>query len=782
MYKLNGDVSSLQSTGPMTESLNNVLLLLVGLPGSGKSTFCNKLMQSSPQKWKRICQDIISNGKRGTKDQCLKEAEKALCQGFNVMIDRCNLTIKQRQEFLQLATRISAQVHALILDIPVKICIQRAMQRIGHEGGLEGKHAPAAVQRMAQTLERPAEVEGFTSIFTCCTADDIERAFCMYHLDTQGDHRNNDNDKNVSGNVTGERVCGTSLGSNKYCTHDDIRKAFSTHQLDTQQDYRNNDKRVPGKLNSETEYGDNFSSINSSDAGFRTLAFPSISTSDFQFDHEKAADIIVDVASNFLQEFKGLGLRLVFVDLKENSDMLTRVRQKSTALGMRSEEFMVIAGDITKLRSSSKLECSFIANATNWRLRPGGGGVNAAIFNAAGEGLEIETKKRVKTLAPGSALTVPLPASSPLYMNEGVTHIIHVLGPNMNPQRPNCLQGNYVEGSKLLRDAYSCMFRAFASCVESQSDQPVNQITNPCKSKDKQNAFTILMQSAKRKSWTVDNSMKAKHHRQTTGQQEAESSMKSISAGESDDTFHKLELDGAKSTAESQGRSIISKGEIQRPSLSTGVSKVKQGDAWTEALRNIALHPEHYQNMTLKVTDQAVVINDKFPKARKHLLVLSRMDGLDSIKDLRSSHLALLYHMQSLGMEFVQAFLKEDISLVFRMGYHLDPSMRQLHMHIMSQDFDSPSLKNKKHWNSFTSTFFRDSKGVIEEIEKMGRVQPVDDESSLLTMELRCHRCRSVQPNIPRLKKHIHTCQQPFPAGLLQKGFLIMADNENGKK
>ena len=34
-----------------------------------------------------------------------------------------------------------------------------------------------------------------------------------------------------------------------------------------------------------------------------------------------------------------------------------------------------------------------------------------------------------------------------------------------------------------------------------------------------------------------------------------------------------------------------------------------------------------------------------------------------------------------------------------------------LHLHVISQDFDSPCLKTKKHWHSFTSEFFLDSTG-----------------------------------------------------------------------
>lgn len=42
----------------------------------------------------------------------------------------------------------------------------------------------------------------------------------------------------------------------------------------------------------------------------------------------------------------------------------------------------------------------------------------------------------------------------------------------------------------------------------------------------------------------------------------------------------------------------------------------------------------------------------------------------------------------------------------FKIGYHAEPSMQQLHLHVISMDFNSPSLKTKKHWNSFNTEFF----------------------------------------------------------------------------
>ncbi|TQD79485.1 hypothetical protein C1H46_034949 [Malus baccata] len=101
--------------------------------------------------------------------------------------------------------------------------------------------------------------------------------------------------------------------------------------------------------------------------------------------------------------------------------------------------------------------------------------------------------------------------------------------------------------------------------------------------------------------------------------------------------------------------------------------------------------------------------------------------------------------------------------------------MRQLHLHVISQDFDSTHLKNKIQWNSFNTAFFRDSMDVVvEEVSSDGKAKLKDDDR-LLSMELRCHRCRSAHPNIPRLKSHITNCRAPFPSTLLQNGCLVHA-------
>lgn len=204
----------------------------------------------------------------------------------------------------------------------------------------------------------------------------------------------------------------------------------------------------------------------------------------------------------------------------------------------------------------------------------------------------------------------------------------------------------------------------------------------------------------------------------------------------------------------------------------------KSWGSWAQALYHIAMHPEKHKDKLLEVLDDVVVLNDLYPKACKHLLVLARHEGLDCLADVHQEQLQLLMTMHAVGLKWAEKFLHDDSSMVFRLGYHSVPSMRQLHLHVISQDFNSNHLKNKKHWNSFNTAFFRDSVDVIEEIKNHGKAT-IKDEDCRLSIELRCHRCRSAHPNIPRLKSHISICQAPFPHALLENGRLVLAPKHN---
>jgi len=102
---------------------------------------------------------------------------------------------------------------------------------------------------------------------------------------------------------------------------------------------------------------------------------------------------------------------------------------------------------------------------------------------------------------------------------------------------------------------------------------------------------------------------------------------------------------------------------------------------------------------------------------------------------------------------------RNDPAVQFKLGFHAIPSMRQVHMHVISTDMDSDHLKNKKHWNSFTTSSFLDAQQVRDMLATQGTVQfNKTDYEALLKRPLRCHRCGAEISTIPALKSHIQTC------------------------
>ncbi|KAK9290391.1 hypothetical protein L1049_008560 [Liquidambar formosana] len=734
-----------------------LVVILVGAPGSGKSTFCENVMRSSSRPWVRICQDSIGNGKTGTKSQCLTSAVSALKDRKSVFIDRCNLDREQRADFVKLGGP-QVDMHAVVLDLPAKLCISRSVKRTGHEGNLQGGKAAAVVNRMLQKKELPKLSEGFSRITFCQNDSDVEAALNTYSalgpLDTlpSGCFGQKNPDSKVQlgimkflKKVEAPTNAGAVVNSSQDSTSTQI-----TREKEPCGKGPENVSSSSGYVGKETKEGEDLAvglvsgTVSLNDVP--TLAFPSISTSDFQFNHDRASDIIVEKVEEFVNKI-GNG-RLVLVDLSNGSKILSLVRAKAAHKKIDSNKFLTFVGDITRLYSEGGLRCNVIANAANWRLKPGGGGVNAAIFSAAGPALEVATKERAGSLLPGNAVVVPLPATSPLFSREGITHVIHVLGPNMNPQRPNCLNSDYNKGCKVLREAYSSLFEGFVSIVKTQENSPKGSIKNlGLESSESQDHF----------------GGGPRNHFPNSGQKIKRES------------FYESERNKKCKGFQDELGADVTNSRVGKETLNNN----KAWGAWAQALYHIAMDPERYKNDVIEISDDVVVLNDLYPKAQRHLLVLARPEGLDHLADVRKEHLQLIKTMHAMGLKWAEKFLCEDASLVFRLGYHSDPSMRQLHLHVISQDFNSKHLKNKKHWNSFTTAFFRDSVDVIEEISNNGKATLKDDDS-LLSMELRCHRCRSAHPNIPRLKSHISNCQAPFPATLLQNDRLVLASSKAG--
>ncbi|KAL1412886.1 aprataxin-like protein [Vanrija albida] len=181
-------------------------------------------------------------------------------------------------------------------------------------------------------------------------------------------------------------------------------------------------------------------------------------------------------------------------------------------------------------------------------------------------------------------------------------------------------------------------------------------------------------------------------------------------------------------------------------------------------------------------TPHTIAIFDAYPKARYHFLVLPRLPSdlgpsitardLDSLASLlRLPHAArdaVLRAMRNAATE-VEEMVRDEMLKTegwqwpVLAGFHAVPSMRHVHLHVISSDLVSPSLKTKKHYNSFRPDlgFFvsldeveewcSDSDSQLAE-RQAGMLQ---SREQLLREPLACFKCHAELRNMPLLKEHL---------------------------
>eukprot|EP01125_Pyxidicula_operculata_P002407 TRINITY_DN12282_c0_g1_i1.p1 TRINITY_DN12282_c0_g1~~TRINITY_DN12282_c0_g1_i1.p1 ORF type:complete len:251 (-),score=24.08 TRINITY_DN12282_c0_g1_i1:57-785(-) len=132
--------------------------------------------------------------------------------------------------------------------------------------------------------------------------------------------------------------------------------------------------------------------------------------------------------------------------------------------------------------------------------------------------------------------------------------------------------------------------------------------------------------------------------------------------------------------------------------------------------------------------EDVLTIVDAYPKARIHLLIIPQKDIRD-IRLLTSEHVPLLEKFKNLADEIVHYFVTEKTeayhnpNYTFRMGFHSVQSMNQVHMHLISNDMDSPAMKKKHHYISFTNdTFFFPIDNAISDLKQHGKLVLLTDE------------------------------------------------------
>ena len=136
--------------------------MLVGLPGSGKSTYVENLggMALSSDEIRRLLSDDATNQNIHRRvfavlRQLLKH--RLELQRPVSYIDATNLTPQERRPYIQLAGLYDCEIEAVFFDVPVEECRRRnrARHRIVPD---------EAIALMAQRLVAPDVQEGFSRV------------------------------------------------------------------------------------------------------------------------------------------------------------------------------------------------------------------------------------------------------------------------------------------------------------------------------------------------------------------------------------------------------------------------------------------------------------------------------------------------------------------------------------------------------------------------------------------------------------------------------------------
>lgn len=153
------------------------------------------------------------------------------------------------------------------------------------------------------------------------------------------------------------------------------------------------------------------------------------------------------------------------------------------------------------------------------------------------------------------------------------------------------------------------------------------------------------------------------------------------------------------------------------------------------------------------------IIKDRYPKATAHYLVMPR-ERIEKLHQLCGEHgIEIIQSLKDRGEWLIQKLQAEMPHLSFDMGFHVVPSMLQIHLHVISTDFCAEALHWPAHYNAFTTAFFISPDEMMRYIRERGNFWLTKSELHQYRIAkrgpLRCNQCRYWPQTMDQLKEHL---------------------------
>ena len=148
--------------GKSPRKSKGVVVLAIGLPGSGKTTWFKRrgvTPLSSDMLRNILFDDIDEQRYQGLVFSTLRSLLRARLiarMPWNY-VDATNLATNERRQWIKMAKGFGYEVHAVFFDVPVEVCLERNRRR-------ERQVKEELIQGMAMKLRPPRFEEGFAKI------------------------------------------------------------------------------------------------------------------------------------------------------------------------------------------------------------------------------------------------------------------------------------------------------------------------------------------------------------------------------------------------------------------------------------------------------------------------------------------------------------------------------------------------------------------------------------------------------------------------------------------